>query len=307
MTTSKKADSKGASQPASAATLETKVPVHEDARIIAVLVPNLGSPHHVMVFRGLDEILGAQGLGTMFHNVGPEDQADPATLSSLQMHRPGGYIVIQGGEGRDAEHARTILQNGVPLVSVGKLEGVETHGVAVDDRLVTRMTTDYVIARGHRRLGYLAGPAHFGCAKQRQVGFMESLTHHDIRLSDVLISETGTDPQQGYLTALEMLKDPKTRPTALVCFNDMLAVEAYRAARALSLDIPNDVSIVGVDNVDCAAQLNPPLTTVDIFAEECGRLAATMLVKAIRKEIDKEIDFQWIEPKLVERGSVRSI
>lgn len=294
-----------------AAVLDDKRTVQksECSRTVAVLVPNLGSPHHVMAFRGINAVLVALGYEILFHNVGREDQEDPATLASLQMDRPAGYIIIQGGEGRNAEHARAILQQGVPLVSLGSLAGVETHAVAVDDRLAASIATDYVIELGHRRLGYFAGPSFFGCAKQRQQGFVESLINHGIPVSDALIlkSETHLSAREAYLAALEALKDPKTRPTALLCFNDMLAVEVYRAARELSLEIPRDLSVVGVDNIDPAAMLAPPLTTIDIFPELSGRQAAELLVKAMRNELDNKVVFQRIEPKLVVRGSVRSI
>ncbi len=281
--------------------------VRGNSRVVAVLVPNLGSPFHMMAFRGINEVLQAQGYDLSFHDVGPEDQEDPDTLASLQMYRPAGYIILRGGEGLGAEHARAVLQEEVPLVSLGTLEGVETHAVAIDNQLVTRIATDYVIERGHRRLGYIAGPPFSWCAKQRQLGFVESLINHNMQASEALIVEAGVTPREGYLVALEALKDSKTRPTVLLCFNDMLAVQVYRAAHELSLEVPTDLSVVGVDSVDFAALLDPPLTTIDTFPEQSGRQAAELLVKAIRNQLEESAVVQWIEPKLVERDSVRSI
>lgn len=281
--------------------------VSELSQMVAVLAPNLGSPFHMMAFRGINKVLVDQGYHILFHNVLPEGQEAPETMDSLLMYQAAGYIVLRGGEGRDAKHARAILQEGVPLVSMGILDGVETHAVTNDNRLVTRMATDYVIEHGHRRLGYLGLHSISFGPKERQLGFVESLINHDIPVSEAVIADAGLDAKDGYSAALSVLKNPKTRPTALVCFNDMLAVQVYRAAHELSLNIPGDLSVVGVDGIDFLAALGPPLTTVDIFPEQSGGQAADLLVKAIRNQLGRSATVQWIEPKLLERGSVGSI
>ena len=107
--------------------------------------------------------------------------------------------------------------------------------------------------------------------------------------------------------ALEMLKNPDARPTAVLCFNDMVAMGVYRAAHELSLDIPGDLSVVGFDGIDFAELFGPPLTSVNIFPEEQGRQAADILVRVIRNQTGRGIVTQWIEPKLLERASVRRI
>lgn len=281
--------------------------VGELSHMIAVLAADLGSPYQMMVFRGINAVLAPQGYHVLFHNVRHEGQADPQTVASLRAYHPAGCIILGGaeGEGSGGEHARKIVEDGVPLVGVAKLEGVEAHGVTFDDRSAMRLLTNYVIDKGHRRLGHLG--CHIFGSKSRQLGFVESLINHDIPLSSAVIVNAGETAGAGYEMGIEVLKDPNTRPTALLCFNDMVAMGVYRAAHELALQIPEDLSVTGFDGIEFGELLGPPLTTIDLFPEELGRQAAQLLLKVIRNEVGRGFTAQWVEPKLVERGSVRSL
>jgi DNA-binding LacI/PurR family transcriptional regulator len=278
--------------------------VGELSRMVAVLASSIGSPFHMMFFRGVNEVLGREGYHILFHNVRPEDQEDPETLASLRAYRPAGYIVLKGAEGPRAEHAREILEEDVPMVMEAAPEGVETHCVTFNNRAAMRLAADYVIERGHCRLGHIAGPTFSFGAKERKMGFVESLIEHDIPVSDAVILDAGETAAAGYEAAQEMLRNASERPTAVLCFNDMVAMGVYRAAHELGLDIPGDLSVVGFDGIDFAELLGPPLTSVDIFPETLGKKAAELLVKVIRNEVGRGPVTEWVDPRLIERGSV---
>jgi DNA-binding LacI/PurR family transcriptional regulator len=281
--------------------------VGELSRMVAVLASNIGSPFHMMFFRGVNEVLGNEGYHILFHNVRPEDQEDPETLATLRAYRPAGYILLKGAEGPHAEHARRIVEDGVPLVTEATLPSLETHSVTFDNRVGMQLATDYVISMGHRRLAHLAGPSFSLGAKERKMGFIESLIEHDLPVSDAVIADSGETAVAGYRTALEILREPKMRPTVLLCFNDMVAMGVYRATHELGLEIPRDLSVVGFDGIDFAELLGPPLTSVNIFPETLGRKAAELLVKVIRNETGRSIVKEPVEPVLIKRGSVLSI
>lgn len=285
----------------------SKALVGELSYMVAVLASNFGSPFHMMIFRGICEYLESQGYHVLVHNVRPEDQQDPKTAASIHALRPAGYIILRGAEGIDGVHAREIVEEGVPLVTQGKINGVETHSVNFDNRIAMKMATDFVIKQGHRRLGHIAGPTFSQGAQQRKMGFLESLVEHGFSTSDALIMDAGETAESGYDAALTMLNDPTNRPTAVLCFNDTVAVGIYRAAHELSLKIPQDVSIVGFDGIDFGELLAPSLTTVDILPVELGRQAAELLLSVINGRVGKEIETRWCNPKLVVRESVRSM
>ncbi len=282
--------------------------VGELSNMVAILTPEIGNPYNYMVFQGINKVLEAEGYHMLFHSVRHEDQEDPQTLSNIRSYRPAGYIILRGAEGPKGIHALKIAEEGVPMVGVGKLVGVETHSVIFENRLPMKLGTDYVINLGHRRLGHLAGPSFSPLeANDRQLGFVESLLEHDIRLSDAVIAYAGETAPTGYQAALEVLRDPEDRPTAILCFNDIVAMGVYRAAHELSLDIPGDLSVVGFDGIEVGELLGPPLTTVDIFPRQLGEQAAELLVQVIRNQTGRGIVVKEVEPKLVERASVRRL
>ena len=152
----------------------------------------------------------------------------------------------------------------------------------------------------------MAGPTFNMGAQRRKMSFIESVIEHGIPMSDVKIVDDNSK-SYGYAAAIEILRDPKTRPTAVLCFNDVVAMGVYRAAYELSLDIPGDLSVVGFDGIEAAELMGPPLTTVNIFPEELGRQAANILLRVIRNETGREIVTHWVDTELVKRASVRDL
>lgn len=281
--------------------------VGELSHMVAVLAASLGSPYQMMFFRGVCDVLGAEGYHILFHNVLPEDREDPTTLASIHAYRPAGYIILKGAEGPHAEHARRVAELGIALVSEEQFEGIETHSINFNNRIAMKLATDYAIGKGHRILGHIAGAPYSLGAKERKMGFIEGLIEHDIPVSSAVIADAGETAADGYRVALEVLKNSVPRPTVLLCFNDMVAMGVYRAAHELSLDIPNDLSVIGFDGTYLTEVFGPPLTSVDIFPTEMGRQAAEILLRVIRNQTGRRIVTQWIEPQLVERASVRQL
>lgn len=281
--------------------------VGELSRMVGVLAVDLGSPFHMMYFAGIQEVLEAEGYHILFHNVLPEGFSDPETLASLSAYRPAGYIILKGAEGPNGEHARAIMKEGVPLVSEGVLQDVQTHCVYVEDRLPMKQATDYVIARGHRRLAHLAGPKLSTGARNRKMGFLESLIEHDIPVAEATITDAWVKEAGVYNVARDMLKNAVPKPTAVLCFNDMTAMAVYRAAHELGLDIPHDLSVVGFDGVSFTELMGPPLTTVNTFPTERGRRAARLLLRVIRNQVGRGFVAERMEARLEERASVRQL
>jgi LacI family transcriptional regulator len=197
------------------------------------------------------------------------------------------------------------MEDGIPLVSEGKLTGVDTNSVTFENRAPMKLATDYVIDRGHYRLAHLAANAATNCdAKERQLGFVESLLEHGIPITEGVIVPAGDYPVVGYQAAVEALRNPNSRPTALLCFNDMVV---YRAAHELSLEIPGDLSVVGFDGMDFAELMGPPLTGIDVAPKSLGKQAAQLLLRVIRNEVGPGTTEVTIEPRLIERASVRRL
>lgn len=273
--------------------------IGEISRIVAVLIPDIDNLFHVALFKGINDVLMESGYCVLLFAIGIKGEG-PFSLSQLQQYRPGGFIIVRGAEG-DAKHVQAILESGVPLVTGGGPWAADSNAVAMDETEAMSMATDYVIDRGHRHICYLAGNS-----AQRTMGFITSVTRHDIDLAETPIVTAGETIESGYAAALKVLKNP-ARPTALVCFNDMVALGAYRAAEELSLRIPEDVSVMGFDGTELIQRWCPSLTTVNVRPYEVGRQSAKLLLKIIRSEIKNTPVRELIKAEILQNTSVRSL
>ncbi|MFV2064884.1 MAG: LacI family DNA-binding transcriptional regulator [Chloroflexota bacterium] len=143
-----------------------------------------------------------------------------------------------------------------------------------------------LIDAGHQRISYVLDIHHTPAAEERLCGYRRALTDAGLEYDLGLVAEDRDTPFGGHAAAASLL-DRRDRPTALLCYNDRMAMGAYRAARDAGLSIPQDISIVGFDNQDqIAPWLDPPLTTVQLPHEEMGRWAVKHLLGVLSGDIE---------------------
>ncbi len=139
--------------------------------------------------------------------------------------------------------------------------------------------TDYLISIGHKSFILFTGLTNYLSTKERLIGCTNSFLNNNIKNYE--IENIGWDPNQAYLKALEIFKRDKI-PTALICFNDNLAFGCLRAAREVGLNVPEDLSIVGYDNINQSRYFSPPLTTVNSNIPTISKLAVQNLTQKIK-------------------------
>lgn len=227
-----------------------------------------------------------------------------------------GYLVFSVADGHPA--LEWILRRGAPVVVVDEpdLEGV-TSFVGIDDRVGAAMAAEHLLRLGHRRLGVLLGrltvdatrgpvsderlqQATVRVARERMAGYLDAVAAADLGSEALVVWEAGGNgPDAGRRAALEML-DAHPDITAVLCFNDQLAIGAAQAGERSGRAIPVELSIVGFDDIPRAATWDPPLTTIRQPLVDKGRAAAELLLQQIadggRRRIQLPIE-------LVVRGS----
>lgn len=197
---------------------------------------------------------------------------------------------------------------GVPAVLIDSTDRAEIVPAVVPDEVggaVAAVT--HLVDAGHARIGFLNNDDDVPATHERLVGYKRVLHEHGIRVEESLILQAPSETLPGYALAREMLERPD-RPTALFCYNDRMAMGAYRAAAELGLDVPGDLSIVGFDNQELiAANLFPGLTTVALPHYEMGVWAVETLVQLLSGEADRRLladEPTRLDCPLVIRGSV---
>jgi LacI family transcriptional regulator len=277
------------------------------AQMFAVVIPDISNPFYSEMQAGFLSIMQDYGNHTLTYPTDGSHEDEVGVVTALLEYDLAGFVVAPTQKSQSIEHLQRITDNGIPLLLLGSTPGLQAHVVDLDNRAGSKLAADHLFEEGHRRIACLAGLVTSSSSKERVMGFVESMLDHDQPFDDSMVVWTDATSTGGYTKALEVLSQKDSRPTALVCFNDVVAIGAYRAAYELGLRIPDDVSIVGFDDIEICKVMGPPLTTVSVQPRAVGQAMANTLLSILKGEIRGAFTRQVVETTLVRRGSVCKI
>lgn len=213
-------------------------------------------------------------------------------------------VVLATARRSDAA-VRRLLERGESFVLVNRaVDGLEDRCVVADDRHGARLAVEHLLGLGHRRIGLLAGPDRIMTGHRRRLGYRDALEAAGIVDAEALVAETDYTEAGGRAATLELFASASGGPTALVAVTDMVALGAYAALAELGLRVPDDVAVVGFNDIPLAAHTAPPLTTVRVPLYEMGFAAGQLLVGLLA---GRPAPARFFPVELVVRGSsVRS-
>ena len=197
---------------------------------------------------------------------------------------------------------KELARRGVPLVflDVGRVGPRMSH-VLIDYAKGIRQAVDHVVDLGHRRVGFITGPLDLHSARTRRQAFLDGMRAHGMRPEPRLVAE-GTHTAEGGQQVMTALLKQIKRPTAVMCSNDWTAIGALHAIDAAGLRVPEDISLVGFDDIPLASYTSPPLTSVRMSAGDVGSTAFDALFRLIGGE-RLEGDVYQVRTQLVVRQS----
>ena len=269
--------------------------------LIGVLAPDIADPGFPPILSGITETLGAEGYATIVVDVGPDPSRERELVDRLIARGVDGLVLATVA--LDDSIVSHCLAASVPVVLVNRADaGRKLPAVVTDDEAGMRLAVDHLVALGHRRIGHIAGPQHVSTGALRRAGFKAAATRAGLSAKDILIETARAySREEGRRAALGLL-DRKTRPTAIIAANDLLALGIYDALGERSLHCPSDVSVVGHNDMPYVDMLSPPLTTVRIAQRSMGNQAARLLLDAIIAPAAQR-ERVVLEPALIVRGS----
>ena len=272
---------------------------------IALVVLDIDNPFFTEVARGVEQAASeAQHLVILASSgaaAGREDRA----LQLLEEQRVAGILVSPVSKG-NSPRLTALRRRGTPVVMLDRHRSQRDHcSAAVNDVSGGKLVAQHLVSLGHERIGFVNGPTTLKPCAERRQGFRSVLAEHGRELAAAhdLVASTMTI-EAGEAAARELLGRPG-RPTALFCGNDLLAIGAERAAIDLGLRIPDDVAIVGYDDIRFAESSLVPLTSVRIPAYELGYEAAKLLIDEAANPAEHRHTRLRFEPELVVRASTR--
>ncbi len=247
--------------------------------------------------RGLSSAARAGGFRVMVELLEP-DGGDTSYSALLRAQHADGLIV--SGPRSDDPSLLELVRDGFPVVIQGSLSDVAVQSVDVDNVAGARGAVEHLLALGHRRIACITNaPLVYTAAQERLAGYTEALLAADIDIDRDLIAEADFDAPSGHVAMAGLLA--RTTFDAAFVASDVVALGAIGALREAGRRVPDDVSIVGFDDIPLAAYFDPPLTTVRLPAFELGQAAGRALLERI---VDRAIPHRTLLPtELIVRGS----
>ncbi|WP_327248323.1 LacI family DNA-binding transcriptional regulator [Streptomyces sp. NBC_01320] len=273
------------------------------SRIVSLLVLDMGNPFFVDVVRGAERTARDAGLGVMVCNSGQsvQEEADYLALFAEQRVR-GALVTSADSSGRTLREFRRF---GIPFVVVDRVDGNEEGcSVAVDNVAGGALAIRHLTAAGHRRIAFVSGPEHLKQVQDRRAGALAALD--EAGLPHEALHELPTDRLDvaAGRDAGARLLGLARRPTAVFCANDLLALGVLQTLYTAGVRVPDDIAIVGYDDIEFAAAATVPLTSVRQPAYAIGSIAADLLLQETgEKAGEHRHEHVVLPPELVVRQS----
>jgi len=247
---------------------------------LGLLIADVTNPFFPEVVRGVEDAGKAAGYTVLLGNT-DEDPAQEERYLTLMQERQVDGLVLSGS--RVEEGVLKAVADSVPwMVLINRqVHHPRILSILVDNADATAQATAFLIRRGYRRIAYLLGPSRAEAAQLRFEGYRRALQNHGIPFLPAYVVQE-IPRMEGGRRAMQRLLALPLPPTAVVAYNDLMAIGAMEAIREAGRRVPEDIAVVGFDDIVLAAYAIPPLTTVRVPKYQMGYKAAAALIDAIR-------------------------
>ncbi len=273
---------------------------------IGVIVPDITNPFFPEVFSGIEKEARDKGYTFLLCDTIGSYERESQYLNILREKQVDG-ILFMGGRINlsrcSTELAEEVQEaaSRTPLVLInGNLPGSSLHRVYIDETMGAEMATRHLIALGHREIAFIGGHDNMSTTAQKVRAFKKVMREHGLDTPREWVLNEDFSIESGQLLMKRLLEGAR-KPTAVFCVNDFTAVGAVKTATRAGYRVPEDISIIGFDDIPLATAINPELTTVSQKMETLGRISVQVLHKLIGKEKVKKQTV--IEPELIVRES----
>lgn len=278
-----------------------------ETRTIGLIVPDLANTFYAHLMRGAEDYLSSEGYRLIVADTREDWKRQYDYLMLFSGNTTDGIILVPSMATDDQIASIPGLVRGTPLVYVDRSPlHSRVDSVLVDNVLAAFNATEHLLKLGHRRIGIVPEPLNLLNAAERLAGYKQALRAHGIRVDSKLIRPGDNTEDSGYRCSLDLFR-LADRPTGVLICNNRMTLGMLAAIRELGLACPQAVSLVGFDDFEWSAHLDPPLTMVRQPASELGSTAARTLLTRVRHSTPPDGDKILLPTQLAIRRSTAQL
>jgi LacI family transcriptional regulator len=272
---------------------------------IGVLIPSLENIFFTTIISIIEDMLQEHGYGTIICDFKENSALEQKKLEFLVNKHVDGIIMVSYGG--DASYIQELLDKEIPVILLDRMiKDVECDLVLADNLNASYQAVEALITRNHKRIGIICGPKDTYTADERQKGYVRVHQDYNMDIDESLMINCAYTVESGY-KALESFWKMKDRPTAVLVTNYEMTIGAIMAVNDLNICVPDELSLIGFDNIQMAKVVRPPLSIVEQPMEEIGIHAANLMLKRLRKDYTDFPTLYRLKTKVHIKESVKKI
>lgn len=278
----------------------------DENRSIGVIIKEADNPYYAAVTDGIRNFATERGYTLLTASSEGVYEAEKRIVELYTAQEVDGLIITPVlDEEADLSHIFELKRRNVPFVLLEEVRGLQANLIDIDNVAASRSAVKHLIEGGHERIAHFAGPRYSMHSEERLQGFRQAFSESHLIFSNDLIIEAGARLDDGYTTGREYFENlsEEDRPTAVTCYNDLVAIGLLRALKDLDLQVPEEVSVIGCDNLEITKYLSTPLSTIRSPKVEMGHRAAELLIHQMEADGRPSVEKEYLEANLVVRDT----
>jgi LacI family transcriptional regulator len=275
-----------------------------ETKSIGLIIKEIDNPYFSKLMKGVYDACSKLGYSVLLGSSELSSEKESEIINALLNKRVDGLILSPlQSEKSNFTYLANLLDDHYPVVVLGEVKNYSTSQVDIDNIKAAYDAVSYLIKLGHRRIAHFAGPVHSGHGQKRLEGYKQALIDNNIPINKKYILFVEPYTPNGFKAGIELFSKNMELPSAVFCYNDLVAIGLINALLELKIRVPEKVSVVGFDNIDFSEYVKIPLTTIQMPAYEIGKTAATLIINQIKNSSTSLNKKMILGYKLIERNS----
>ncbi len=277
---------------------------------IGIILKDINYPFYTSIALGVSKYANSKGYSVVVASSNDSHECEKKLTHLFSAKDIKGVIIAPVVEGTaEIEHLFRLKMINYPFVLLEDVKGIQANVVAIDNKNAIKQAVAYLIENGHKNIVHFAGPPQSSHTQERIEGFRHAFSESSLIFRDEMIVSIGSDFDECFKKTKDYFKNLHTEdyPTAIVCFNDHQALAVILALKELSIKVPDDISIIGNDDIYYARIYPVPLTTIRTPQHEIGIKAAEILIRAIESPTLVSLERVFLSTEFIVRESSKII